>query len=106
MRTQSLKKIFIQTTSNQPDDDKQPNAPDSTWIDPIARRKGKRECTKKKLYPFCKYVSLHRLSPAYKSFLAEIDKYKVPTTVSEAIQDQKWKIAMDDEMVALEKNKT
>ena len=92
--------------AGQPDDARQPNAPDSTWTDPIALRKGKRECTKNKVYPFCKYVSLHRLSPAHKSFLAEIDKYKVPTTVSEASQDPKWKIAMDDEMAALEKNKT
>ena len=90
----------------QPNDERQPNAPDSTWTDPIALHKWKRECTKKKLYPFCKYVSLHRLSPAYKSFLAEIDKYKVPTTMSEAIQDPKWKISIDDEMAALEKNKT
>ena len=90
----------------QPDDERQPNAPDSTWTDPIALLKGKRECTKKNLYPFCKYVSLHRLSLAYKSFLTEIDKYKFPTIVREAIQDPKWKTPMDDEMAALEKNKT
>ena len=54
----------------------------SIWTDPIALHKGKRECTKK-LYPICKYVSMHNLSPSYRSFLVEIDEYKVPQTVNE-----------------------
>ena len=39
-------------------------------------------------------------------FWPKLTSIKSQQTVSEAIQDPKWKIAMDDEMAAQEKNKT
>ena len=61
---------------------------------------------KKKLYPLCNHVSLQRFSSTYKSFLVDIDKCTTPKSVSEALQDPRWKEAMDQEMDALIRNQT
>lgn len=73
---------------------------------PIAFRKGKRECTKRPLYPLSHYLSFQKFSPTYKAFLVNLNSITIPTTLSEALSDEKWKQAMNVEMQALEKNKT
>ncbi|CAA7396036.1 unnamed protein product [Spirodela intermedia] len=73
---------------------------------PIALCKPIRECTKTPLYLAANFMSYHRLSSPYQSFLASIDTTTIPKNLSEALSNPKWKQAMDDEMIALAKNQT
>lgn len=73
---------------------------------PIAVRKGIRECTNRPLYPLTHFLSFKKFSPAHRAFLVSLNTISIPTTVSEALTDEKWKQAMNVEMEALEKNKT
>ncbi|RVW38185.1 Retrovirus-related Pol polyprotein from transposon RE1 [Vitis vinifera] len=73
---------------------------------PIAVRKGIRECTNQPLYPLTHFLSFKKFSPSHKAFLVSLNTISIPTTVSEALTNEKWKQAMNMEMKALEKNKT
>lgn len=73
---------------------------------PIAVRKGIRECTNRPLYPLTHFLSFKKFSPSHRAFLVSLNTISIPTTVSEALTDEKWKQAMNVEMEALEKNKT
>lgn len=73
---------------------------------PIAIRKGKRECTKKPLYPMANYMSFQKFSPSHKTFLSKINTISIPKTLHEALNNENWKIAMREEMNALERNQT
>ncbi|KAL5577658.1 hypothetical protein UlMin_019357 [Ulmus minor] len=73
---------------------------------PIAVRKGTRECTKKPLYPISNFVAFDKFSPSHKSFLVSLNTIPIPTVLSEALSNEKWRQAMQVEMEALEKNRT
>jgi len=70
---------------------------------PIALRKGTRSCTK---YPISHFVTTKHLSMQHQSFLFAIDAIRFPTSVQEALKDENWIQAMNEEMSALEKNQT
>ena len=70
---------------------------------PIALRKGTISCTQ---HPLANYISYHRLSPKYKSFLTTLSSIEIPKTVEDALKDRNWTKAMEEEMSALERNKT
>jgi len=70
---------------------------------PIALRKGSRSYTK---YPVSHFVTTNHLSMYHYSFLSAIDTIRVPTLVQEALKDENWVQAMNEEMGALEKNHT
>jgi len=70
---------------------------------PIALRKEKRSCAK---YPKSQFVSTEKLSMQHQSFLSAIDSIRIPTLVQEALKDENWVRAMNEEMKALEKNET
>jgi hypothetical protein len=73
---------------------------------PIAVRKGTKECTKRPLYPLSHFLSVKKFSPSHRSFLISLNTIVIPTTLSEALSNEKWKQAMNVEMEALEKKKT
>ena len=52
------------------------------------------------------YVSYEALSPAYKAFVASLQSVSVPTDWKKAKEDSKWRMAMEEELEALCKNKT
>ncbi|RVW65328.1 Retrovirus-related Pol polyprotein from transposon RE2 [Vitis vinifera] len=73
---------------------------------PIVVRKGIRECTNRPLYPLTHFLSFKKISPSHRALLVSLKTISIPTTVSEALTNEKWKQAMNVEMEALEKNKT
>ncbi|CAJ2627685.1 unnamed protein product [Trifolium pratense] len=73
---------------------------------PIAHRKETRTCTNKPLYPLSNYLCFEQLSTTHKAFLTSLNTTTIPTSLSEALSDKKWKQAMDLEMEALDKNNT
>ncbi|CAJ2655949.1 unnamed protein product [Trifolium pratense] len=73
---------------------------------PIAHRKNTRTCTNKSLYPLSNYLCFEQLSTTHKAFLTSLNTTTIPTSLSEALFDRKWKQAMDLEMEALDKNNT
>ncbi|CAJ2640890.1 unnamed protein product [Trifolium pratense] len=73
---------------------------------PIAHRKNTRTCTNKPLYPLSNYLCFEQLSTTHKAFLTTLNTTTIPTSLSEALSDRKWKQAMDLEMEALDKNNT
>jgi len=70
---------------------------------PISLRKEKRSCVK---YPISQFVSTEKLSMQHHSFFSAIDSFKIPTLVQEALKDENWIRAMNEEMSALERNET
>jgi len=70
---------------------------------PIALRKGTQSCTK---YPISHFVTTKHLSMQHQSFLSTIDVIRVPTSIQEALKDENWIQAMNEEISALEKNQT
>ena len=72
----------------------------------IAVRKGIRECTNRPLYPLTHFLSFKKFSPSHRAFFVSLNTISIPTIVSEALTNEKWKQAMNVEMKALEKNKT
>ena len=72
---------------------------------PIALRKGTRECTKRPLYPFSHVVSFEKFSPTHRTFLTSLNSIHTPTSLSEALSNENWRQALNVEMQALEKNK-
>ncbi|CAJ2659174.1 unnamed protein product [Trifolium pratense] len=57
-------------------------------------------------YPISNYVSSHKLSRSYASFVSQLSSISIPSNVQEALADPKWTDAMAEEMTALEKNNT
>jgi hypothetical protein len=52
------------------------------------------------------FLSYSCLSPAYRAFVASLQTVPIPRDWKYAKQDPKWKAAMEEEMHALQKNKT
>nr|XP_028954377.1 uncharacterized protein LOC114823160 [Malus domestica] len=57
-------------------------------------------------YPIANYVSCGGLALERQTLVNNMDSIKVPTRVEEALKDPKWTQAMDEEMLALQKNNT
>ncbi|KAJ9561371.1 hypothetical protein OSB04_006531 [Centaurea solstitialis] len=70
---------------------------------PIALRKGSRSCTK---HPISSFLAYGKLSPTYRAFVTNIDQVATPRNVEEALASPTWKIAVCEELTALEKNGT
>ncbi|CAL8993466.1 unnamed protein product, partial [Prunus brigantina] len=60
----------------------------------------------KSKYPINHYVSTHRLSKSYASYLCQLSSVCVPTKLQDALSNAKWVDAMHVEMEALNKNAT
>ena len=73
---------------------------------PIALRKGTRECTKRPLYPLSHFVSFQRFYFNHKSFLSTLSTIPIPNSLSKALSKREWRLAMEAEMDALQKNET
>ena len=70
---------------------------------PIAIRKGVRSCTQ---YLIANYVGYSKLSPQFKAFSMSIEEVVIPKDINYALQDERWKEAMMNEVQALETNNT
>ena len=70
---------------------------------PIAIRKGVRSCTS---HTIAKFLSYHMLSDSYIAFTSKLSQHDIPKNIHEALSNPKWKNAVMEEMLALEKNKT
>ena len=70
---------------------------------PIAQRKGVRGCTS---HPIERYVAYGNLLPSYRAFVSQIDNVQIPNSIQEALKDQAWKRAVEEEIRALESNGT
>nr|KYP36170.1 Retrovirus-related Pol polyprotein from transposon TNT 1-94 [Cajanus cajan] len=57
-------------------------------------------------YPISSYVSSHRLSESYALTVDQLSIVSIPNSVQEALEDPRWKQAMNIEMEALQKNET
>ncbi|KAM1320480.1 hypothetical protein ACFX2H_005359 [Malus domestica] len=57
-------------------------------------------------YHINNYVSTHRLSKPYASYICQLSSVSIPTKLQDALSDPKWVNAMKVEMEALEKNST
>ena len=75
---------------------------DHTW--PIALRKGIRST--RNPHPIYNFLSYHRFSPPYFSFVSSLSTIKVPKNVDEALGHPGWRQAMIDEMQAFEHSGT
>ena len=71
---------------------------------PIALRKGIRST--RNPYPIYNFVSYHRLSSSYHSFVSSLSSVSLPKNLCEALDHPGWRQAMIDEMQALEHNGT
>ncbi|CAL9017645.1 unnamed protein product [Prunus brigantina] len=60
----------------------------------------------KSKYPISHFVSTHRLSKSYASYLCQLSSVCVSTKLQDALSNPKWMDAMNVEMDALNKNKT
>ncbi|XP_074336132.1 uncharacterized protein LOC141673295 [Apium graveolens] len=70
---------------------------------PLALRKGIQKCTQ---HPISASVSYSCISPSYSVSLSTMDTYPLPKTCKEALSNLGWKLAMLEELAALEENKT
>ncbi|KAH9717292.1 retrovirus-related pol polyprotein from transposon RE1 [Citrus sinensis] len=70
---------------------------------PIALRKSVRSCTS---HPIENFVSYNSLSPAYRAFITSLDSVQILRTIHEALKHLGWQKAVQDEVTALEKNRT
>ena len=69
-----------------------------TYCDlPKAIRKGVRKCT-------AKYLSYDKLSNSHRVFTSKMSNLFVPRTIKEALDNPSWKLAVIEDMNALEKN--
>ncbi|KAL5804478.1 hypothetical protein ACOSQ3_031278 [Xanthoceras sorbifolium] len=60
----------------------------------------------KALYSITDYTSTHRLSETFKAFAHQLSSVSIPSKLQDALTDQNWVRAMDEEMKALQKNCT
>jgi len=51
-------------------------------------------------------VYTKNISLQYQSFISTIDSIRIPTSIQEALKDENWVRAMNEEMSALERNET
>ena len=65
---------------------------------PIALRKGTRQCT---LYPISHFVSDARIGNQMKSFISALSAETIPLNYQQAELNNRWKLAMQEEMNAL-----
>ncbi|KAH9783514.1 hypothetical protein KPL71_009336 [Citrus sinensis] len=70
---------------------------------PIALRKGVRSCT---IHPIGNFVSYNSLSLVYRTFITSLDSVQIPRTIHETLKHPGWQKAVQDEVTALEKNRT
>ena len=77
---------------------------DLDW--PIAQRKGVRRCRSRPLYPITNYVSYDSIRTEYRDFIYVLLSVPVPKNTQEALMSREWKAAVDEEMVALDRNST
>ena len=73
---------------------------------PIALRKGIRTCTNSVPYAMVNYLNYNKVSPDCHAFLSAIQEIPIPRNAQEALKNQRWKEAMDEEMRAFLKNHT
>ncbi|XP_043816945.1 uncharacterized mitochondrial protein AtMg00820-like [Manihot esculenta] len=71
---------------------------------PLALRKGIR--SSRNPHPIYNFVSYHRLSPSYYTFVSVVSAVSIPKTVREALDHPGWCNAMVEEMTALHNNGT
>ncbi|KAM7485260.1 hypothetical protein LguiA_001269 [Lonicera macranthoides] len=57
-------------------------------------------------YPLSHYLSYHRYTPAYQSFVSQISSNTEPTSYSEAAAHPEWQAAINSELQALQANGT
>ncbi|GJY30199.1 retrovirus-related pol polyprotein from transposon TNT 1-94 [Tanacetum coccineum] len=57
-------------------------------------------------YPIAHYVNCDKFSMCHRTFLVAIDADREPVTYSQAVKDKRWCDAMDNELQALERNRT
>ena len=81
-----------------------PNPNQGDWS--IALRKGTRSCVKPRPHNLAHYLTFHKVSPEYKTFLLHLRESFIPKSPREALQIPQWKKAMDEEMKALLLNDT
>lgn len=60
----------------------------------------------KSKYPISDYVSTCRLSKSFTCTVNQLSSVSIPRNLQEALLDQQWKKAMDEEMDALQRNST
>ncbi|PRQ42655.1 putative RNA-directed DNA polymerase [Rosa chinensis] len=72
----------------------------------IPRKQYEPDLRTKAKYPIANHVSTHRLSESYALTVNQLSTVAIPRTVQEALDDPKWRIAMNEEMEALQKNDT
>ena len=60
----------------------------------------------KSKYPISNFVSNHRLASSHALRVEKLSTISIPGDASEAIKDERWKKAMNEEMNALQKNET
>ncbi|RVW35016.1 Retrovirus-related Pol polyprotein from transposon RE1 [Vitis vinifera] len=71
---------------------------------PIALRKGNRST--RNPHPIYNFLSYHRLSSSYSTFVSTLSSISLPKSTSEALSHPGWRQAMVDEMAALHSNGT
>ena len=57
-------------------------------------------------YPISNYISTHRLSESYAYTVNQLSNVFIPSNIQDALADQKWTKAINEEMEALQKNNT
>ena len=65
---------------------------------PIALRKGKRSTT---AHPISHFISYDHLTPSFHQFALSLSSMSLPRSYKEVLNNSAWKVAMDEEMVAL-----
>ncbi|OIT00708.1 hypothetical protein A4A49_60142, partial [Nicotiana attenuata] len=77
----------------------------SIWLNDYVRpdKTGSAGCCK---YPISEVIGYVMISSKYQSYLASFSVEVEPATYSEAIKDKRWVEAMQEEIKALEDNKT
>ncbi|XP_068340320.1 uncharacterized protein [Pyrus communis] len=64
------------------------------------------DTTKSSKYPIANYVSSQKLSEPGKAFVQQISNDSTPSSLKNALSDDRWTKAMEEEMAALQKNQT
>ncbi|XP_038997410.1 uncharacterized protein LOC120122339 [Hibiscus syriacus] len=70
---------------------------------PIAQRKGVRRCT---THHISKFAAYGKLMSGFKTFIAKVDHIHILETIEETLKSHGWKKAVEEEISAVENNKT
>lgn len=62
--------------------------------------------TSKVKYPMSNYVTTNHLSESNKSFVCQLSFVRIPNSMQEALSNQNWQAAMEEELRSLKKNDT